>query len=144
MNSTIYESKIDWWVPAVVVFTVALCTAGPLIDNEGLPIAIIMGAFLLILELVMFGSVKYQICDGRLGIRNIFYRWEWFPIDKMSQVRKTHGIIAGAALSTQRVSIQFADRSILKSAMPLEISPKDCDAFITHLRTINPNILVKD
>ncbi len=91
----------------------------------------------------MFGSVKYQICGDRLGIRNFFYRWEWFPISKISEVKKTSGILSAPALSTRRVSIKFSDRKILKSSMPLEISPRDRDAFIARLTQINPGILVK-
>lgn len=143
MESRFYNSKIDWWIPAIVVFTVVMCFLGPLIDGEGLTVSIIMGTFLTILEIVMFASVKYQVKDGRLGVRNIFYRWEWFPIDKISEVKKSGGIIAGAALSTKRISIKFSDRKILKSSLPLEISPKDRDGFMALLKKINPNIEVR-
>ena len=143
MNTTYYKSKIDWWIPALVVFTVIMCFLGPLIDGEGLLVAIIMGIFLFVLEIVMFASVSYQICDGKIGVRNIFYRWEWFPIDKISEVKKTKGILAGSALSTKRISIKFSDRSVLKSSTPLEISPKDRDVFIARLREINPDIEMK-
>lgn len=139
MNQQFYNSKIDWWIPAIVVFTVVMCFLGPLIDGEGLLVSIMMALFLLIFEVTMFASVKYQIRDGMLGVRNIFYRWEWFPIDKICDVKKSGGIIAGAALSTKRISIRFSDRKILKSSMPLEISPKDRDAFIARLKEINPD-----
>lgn len=135
-----YKSRIDWWIPAIVVLTVVLCFLGPMIDGEGILVSIVMGVFLLVFETVMFGSVKYQICDGKLGVRNIFYHWEWFPIDKMSEVKKSHGILAGAALSTKRISIKFIDRSVLKSSMPMEISPEDRDAFMAMLKEINPDI----
>lgn len=138
-----YNSKVDWWIPALGTLTVVMCFAGPLIDGEGLPVSLIMAAFLLILEGVMFGSVKYQICDGKLGVRNIFYRWEWFPIDKMSEIRKTRGFLSGPCLSARRIAISFCDRKILKSSMPMEISPKDRDHFITLLKDINPAIEVK-
>ena len=96
------------------------------------------------MEIVMFASVKYQICDGKLGIRNLFYKWEWFPIDKISEVKKSSGIFSAPALSTKRISIKFSDKKILKSLMPLEISPKDCDGFIAQLKEINPNIVEKE
>lgn len=138
---TIYfKSRIDWWIPAVIVFTVAVASIGPIIDGELYIVGIILGALLGILEIVMFASVKYQISDGKLGIRNMFYKWEWFPIDKISEVKKTNGILSAPALSTKRLSIKFSDRKILKSSMPLEISPKDRDSFITKLKEINPSI----
>lgn len=139
---TFYKSKIDWWIPAVVIFTVAVAFIGPIIDGEIAIVGIIIAALLAAAEIVMFASVKYQICDGRLGIRNCFYKWEWLPIDKISEVKKSSGILSAPALSTRRVSIKFSDRSILKSAMPLEVSPVDRDAFMAHLMKINPDIAV--
>lgn len=143
MDSVFYNSKIDWWIPAVVVFTVAVAFIGPIIDGEIFIVGIIIATLLGTLEIVMFASVKYQICDGKLGIRNFFYKWEWFPIDKISEVKKTSGILSAPALSTRRVSIKFSDKKILKSSMPLEISPKDRDKFIAKLKDINPSIVIK-
>ena len=70
--ATVYKSKIDWWIPAIVLFTVAVAFIGPIIDGEIFVVGIVVAASLAILELVMFGSVKYQICGDRLGIRNFF------------------------------------------------------------------------
>lgn len=142
MKATIYKSKIDWWIPVIVIVTASVAFIGPLIDGEIFWVGLILGVWLAIIEIVMFASVKYQICDGKLGIRNFFYKWEWFPIDKISQVKKSSGILSAPALSTKRISIKFSDKKILKSAMPLDISPKDRDDFIVHLKEINPNIEV--
>ena len=143
MERIYYNSKIDWWIPAMVVFTVAVAFIGPIIDGEIFIVGIFIGVLLGLIEIVMFASVKYQICDGKLGIRSLFYKWEWFPIDKISEVKKSSGILSAPALSTRRISIKFSDKKILKSSMPLEISPKDRDGFIAQLKGINPNITVK-
>ncbi|MCI9284623.1 MAG: PH domain-containing protein [Muribaculaceae bacterium] len=139
-----YKSRIDWWIPAVVVFTAAVAFIGPIIDGEIFVVGIVVAVWLCILEILMFASVKYQICDDRLGIRNPLYKWEWFPIEKISEIRKTSGILSAQALSTKRVSIKFSEKKILKSAMPLEISPKDRDGFIARLKEINPSIVIKE
>lgn len=142
MESTFYKSKIDWWLPLIVIVTASAAVMGPMIDGEAFLVGLIVGIALCIMEIVMFASVKYQICGGKLGVRNIFYRWEWFPIDKISVIKKSIGILSAPALSTKRLSIKFSDKKILKSSMPLEISPKDQDAFIARLREINPDIEV--
>ncbi|MCM1077200.1 MAG: PH domain-containing protein [Bacteroides sp.] len=144
MEATFYKSRIDWWIPAVVVFTVSVAFIGPIIDGEIFVVGIIIGVLLGLMEVVMFGSVKYQIFAGKLGVRNMFYKWEWFPIDRISEVRETTGILSAPALSTKRVSIKFSDRSVLKSSMPLEISPEDRDSFIAKLKEINPSIVIRD
>ena len=143
MEHIYFNSKIDWWIPVVVVVTVSVAFIGPLIDGEIFLAGLLLGIWLCVMEIVMFASVKYQICDGKLGIRNFFYKWEWFPIDKISEVKKSSGILSAPALSTKRISIKFSDKKILKSSMPLEISPKDRDGFIAQLKEINPNIVQK-
>lgn len=143
IKRTVYKTKVDWWIPAVVVFTVAVAFIGPIIDGEILALGIILAVLIGALEIVIFASVKYQICNGQLGVRNFFYKWEWFPIDNISEVKKTSGILSAPALSTKRISIKFSDRKLLKSFMPLEISPKHRDSFIARLKEINPNIEVR-
>lgn len=141
--TTIYKSKIDWWIPAVVVFTMAIAFIGPIIDGEIFAAGIVIAALLGASEITIFASVRYRICGNRLGIRNLLYKWEWYPIDKISEVRKTSGILSAPALSTRRLAIRFSDKKILKSSMPLEISPTDRTGFIAALKTINPDIVVR-
>lgn len=143
MDKAYYKSKIDWWVPVVIIVTASVAFIGPLIDGEIFLVGLLLGVWLCIMEIVLFASVKYQICNGKLGIRNIFYKWEWFPIEKISEVKKSSGILSAPALSTKRISIKFSDKKILKSSMPLEISPRDHDSFIARLKEINPKIKVK-
>ena len=140
MDRTVYKTKIDWWIPAVFIFTVTVAFIGPLIDGEIFIVGIIIATLLCALEIAMFGSVKYQIRSNKLGVRNSLYRWEWYSIDKISEVKKTSGILSAPALSTKRVSIKFCDKNILKSSMPLELSPADRDGFIARLLSINPSI----
>lgn len=83
----------------------------------------------------------YEI-EGNQLIVYQFFRPNRFPINKISEVKKTIGYLATAGMSSRRVSIKFADRTVLKSSMPLEISPKDRDNFIANLREINPNIKI--
>lgn len=65
-----------------------------------------------------------------------------YPVSKIKEVKKTVGYLATAGMSSRRVSIRFVDRSVLKSYMPLEISPKDRDGFIARLKQLNPEITI--
>jgi hypothetical protein len=47
-------------------------------------------------------------------------------------------------MSCRRVSVKFTNRSVMKSAMPLELSPKDRDGFMKQLKEINPAIVIKE
>ncbi len=139
MESKTYRTKIDWWVPAVVVFSVVCCFFGPMIDGDYLA-GIILAVVILAIDVVMFAGVKYQIRGDELGVRN-FFRWTWYPISRISEIKATHSVNSAAALSFHRLAIRFSDKTILKSSMPLEISPKDPAAFIAHLQQINPAIM---
>lgn len=133
-----FKSKVDWWVPVVVIFSVACCFVGPMFDGDywwGVG----LGCAVLAIELFIFTSVKYKIEGNRLGVRS-FYRWTWYPIDKIAVVKRQRSVLSAPALSFDRLAIKFTDKSILKSFMPLEISPKDPASFISRLKQINPNI----
>lgn len=142
-NATVYKSAIGWWIPALVILTASTAFLGPLIDGEIFWVGLLLGLWLAIMEIVMFASVRYQICDGKFGVRNIFYRWEWYPIEKIAEVKETTGILSAPALSARRLAIIFSDRAVMKSSMPLEISPSDRTGFIAQLKALNPAIEVK-
>lgn len=102
----------------------------PLITGGGMSI---LYAFLIL-------GCWYEI-DGNDLVVYQFFKPTRMPISKIKDVKKTTGYLATAGMSHLRVSISFSDRSVLKSYAPLEISPKNRDGFISHLRTINPDII---
>ncbi len=138
MKPIVYKSGIDWWVWLCVLFIVAV-TVTVVIDSSWI-VAIALGGTMLMLLVFMFGC--WYTIDGDDLVVYQFFRPNRFPISKIKEVKKTVGYLATAGLSSKRVSIQFSDRSILKSSMPLEISPKDRDGFIAKLKEINPAIIV--
>lgn len=138
-NKIIYKSKIDWWVWLVLLF-VAVVTVAVALDSTWL-VALSIGGTML-LGVVLIAGCWYEI-DGDQLVVYQFFSPNRFPIDKIAEVKKTTGILATAGMSCRRVSIKFADRSVLKSSMPLEISPKNRDGFIAKLKEINPDIEVK-
>lgn len=138
---TIYKSKIGWWVYAVIAVTIAICMAGPIFYGDILEGVILALGFTLF-EIGCFVSVRYCIDDHRLGVRS-FFRWTWYPIDKIESISESWSVNSSAALSFDRISIRFTDKNILKSTMPLEISPEDRDNFIARLKSVNPDIQTK-
>lgn len=136
---TMYCSKIDWWIWAVLLFSLTVV----IVTGIGLPLwwTVGFGVVLLGFEIVSFLGVKYAI-EGNKLIVYTFFRPRAFPIDKIKDVTFTKGILSAPALSTTRLAIRFTDRTVLRSSMPLEISPRDREAFARHLVSINPNIKV--
>lgn len=137
MEKTIYRSKIDWWVWLVVIGSLAVIWLSA-IGMSWMYVVFVSGLMTLLYAWLMFGC-WYEI-DGEDLVIYQFFRPTRLPIAKIKSVKKTTGYLATAGMSHLRITITLTDRSILKSSMPLEISPKDRDGFIANLTCINPAI----
>lgn len=141
-----YKPKIEGWFWILIfVLTFSLLMVCS-ISEDGLSwpgivvICVFVAIFMILIWLIT--TVKYAIRGTELGVRNLAYKWEWFPIEKIESVESVKSVLAGAALSFNRLSIKFTDRKVLKSTMPLEIAPKDKIEFINDLKSVNPNIKI--
>ena len=64
-----------------------------------------------------------------------------YPIDKIKEIKPTKSVLSSPATSlSHRLAITFTDRKILKSYIPLIISPVRQDEFIRQLLSVNPEI----
>ena len=136
---TVYRSRVDWWVWAVVLLCLAV-SVFMAIDTYWV-ITLLYTVLMFGLIIVGFFGVRYEIEDDTLTVYNLFRPYR-MPISKIAEVRYCRGCAATAGMSLTRLSIKFVDRSVLKSYMPLEISPKDRDGFVAQLQSINPSIKV--
>lgn len=139
MGKTIYKSKIDLWIWAVlmfvlvVIFVIAISCAWwfTLIYGVGILGSILVGVF----------GCWYAI-DGDNILVYQFFMPRKYPVDKIREVRYCKGILSMSALSAIRLAIKFTDRGVLKSYIPLEISPLDRDGFVAQLLAIKPDIKI--
>ena len=140
MTSTdrqIYRSRIDRWVWAVLALPVVALVAIGIESAWWVPVVI--GAAMAVVYGWLMAGCWYEI-DGDTLVVYQFFRPHRMPVMKIRSVARTRGYIATAGMSSRRVTIRFADRSVMRSAMPLEISPADRDGFIARLCEINPQI----
>lgn len=142
MATQYYSTKIDWWLPAVIIFILLLSMSMLLWIGMEWYVALILGIILFGYAGVSCFQISYAIKDDELGVHNQV-KWTWYPIENIKEVRKLKSILASPAMSFTRVSIKFK-RGTTKTAVPLEISPKDRDKFIQDLLKINPNIKVME
>jgi hypothetical protein len=90
--------------------------------------------------LVTLLSIYYRIDGDKLVVYSFFIPAS-YPIDKIKEIKPTKSVLSSPATSlTHRLAITFTDRKILKSSMPLIISPARQDEFIRQLLSINPGI----
>ena len=135
-----YTTKIDWWLPGVIGFILLLVIAMLLWVGIEWYIVLIIAIPLVGIAGLSISDVAYVIKDDELGVKTTA-SWRWYPIEKIKEVRKVKSILAAPAMSFTRVQIKF-ERGTTKTAVPLEISPKDRDKFIQDLLKINPYIKV--
>lgn len=137
-GGTRYNSQWDestWFILGLV----AVCCVVPCFLDDGIwptIISIVMLAFVL----VTFLSIYYHIDGDKLVVYSFFIPTA-YPIDKIKEIKPTKSALSSPATSlTHCLAITFTDRKILKSSIPLIISPARQDEFIRHLLSINPEI----
>ena len=124
------------WI--IVGLTAVACGWPCFIDVGILPVVICLVALAFMLG--TFLSIYYKI-DGDKLVVYTFFVPAAYPIDKIKEIKPTKSILSAPATSlTHRLAITFTDRKILKSYMPLIISPVRQDEFIRQLLAINPEI----
>jgi len=94
------------------------------------------------LAFVLLGLIGtfYKIDGNKLVVYSFFVPTA-YPIDKIKEIKPTKSILSSPATSlTHRIAITFSDRKVLKSSIPLIISPTRQESFIQQLLAINPEI----
>lgn len=141
-NGTRYNSLCDWSTWLMVFFVMAGVLWPLMIDGDTIYRLILIGiavAFV-ILEVILYKGTYYCITDDSLVVY-VFFKPTVLPIDKIESVLPTRSLLSAPATSlAHRLAIKFSDRKVLKSSMPLIISPVRQQAFIAQLVSINPNI----
>ena len=143
MNKIVFRSRVDWWVWTIPLFAVAVSLIACIGSSLWFKLIYGVGYGILMFGLLITGiyGCWYTVEGDSLLVYN-FFRPTRLTISKIKEIKYCRGFIAGPAASTRRLSIKFTDRSVLKSSMPIEISPRDLDAFVKKLLQINPDISV--
>lgn len=137
-GGTKYNSRWDGSTSAMVGAIVIACLWPVLLDDWVLPM--IICAVILVFVLLTLLGCYYRIDSDNLVVYSFFIPTP-YPIDKIKSIKPTKSILSAPAISLiHRIAITFTDRKVLKSSMPLVISPVRQKEFIDQLLSINPNI----
>ena len=138
-RGTLYKSRWDASTWSLIALTLICCVLPFFLNDDGiLPFFVCLGVVISVL--VVLKSVYYRIDDDKLIIYQFFIP-QAYPIDKITEIRKVKTYLSAPATSlTHRIGISFSDKKILKSVMPLVISPVRQSEFISQLQEINPSI----
>lgn len=136
--ATRYNSRWDgstWFILGLV----AACCIVPCFLDDGIWPTIIC-LIMLVFVLLTFIGIYYRIDCDKLVVYSFFVPTA-YPIDKIKEIKPTKSVLSSPATSlTHRLAITFTDRKVLKSFIPLIISPVRQEEFIRQLLAINPEI----
>lgn len=135
-----FKPLIDGSTWSLVALIIVCCVWPLLLETSWVEILILI--FAAIICILPFFSIWYEI-DGSDLVVYQFFRPARFPISKIKSVAPTKTLLSAPATSLKRrIAITFVDRSVLKSSMPLVISPANQQKFIEALLSVNPDITV--
>ena len=125
----VYKSKIDWWLIILIGGLLCYPIVEGIMTQEYLLSLVFVGLSLLVF--LMFRTIKYKIEGQYLRI------WTTkIDIHSIKKVYRTNNPLSSPALSLDRIAIVYNKYD------EILISPKEQSAFIAHLLSINPNIVV--
>lgn len=131
MSSTVYASKVDLWlaalIAAAVLGEVTAVTALALSPVEGRWYLIaLMTALGIVFPIWIFTTTSYQLAEHELTIRSGPFTWR-VPLDSITGVKPTRNPLSSPALSLDRLEITYgAGRRIM-------ISPRHRTDFLAAL-----------
>lgn len=140
-RGVLYRSRWDASTWGLIALSSACCFLPLIFDDDGWTPLFVCVIVTLSLIVVM-ASVYYRIDGDSLIVYQFFIPAE-YPIKKITEIKPVKSWLSAPATSlTHRIGITFLDRSVLKSAFPLVISPVRQEEFISQLKEINPLIKV--
>jgi hypothetical protein len=129
----LYKSKIGKGMVSILIVIHTACSLLMLFDDSWPGILVITPAFALVGYTL---ATTYYVIEGEvLRVRSGLFYNKTFDIKSFRKVVKTNSAITAPAASNDRLELFFNGYD------SVVISPKDKEAFIVHLRSINPDII---
>lgn len=134
-RAKVYPSKVGLELLAFVFLVFGLVIYQ--LVKAGSWIGVMVNGAILILVVLVFLSISYEISGETLWIKSFFWIKKKIPITSITVVQETYNLISSPAASLDRLEILYGrNNSVI-------ISPKDKMEFIEHLKSISPQIMVK-
>lgn len=130
---TVYRSKIDWWLAAILVFGMAVSLLASIkvitASSAGWWVLLITVGLGVGLPLWLLLGTYYSIERDQLLIKSGPFKWK-VPIDDITSITPTSDAISGPALSLERLRIEYG-----RGASVL-ISPRDRGQLMRDIEAV--------
>ena len=129
----LYKSKVGLGMVSVLMVVFIGCSLLMLFDDSWPGIVVITPGFALVAYTL---ATTYYIIEGEtLKVKSGLFYNKSFNIKAFRKIIKTNSAITAPAASNDRIEIFFNGYD------SVIISPQDKEAFIAHLKNINPDII---
>lgn len=126
----------------ILLMLVTVCFIASFFLNDDGCFPIIIAGLIWIFVIVLMISIRYEVKVDQLVVYRLFIPFT-VPVSKIAEIRPIKSYLSAPATSlTHRIALKMKDRSVLKSSMPLVLSPDNQAEFIETLIRINPDIIV--
>lgn len=136
----VFKSKVaKWYVCFCIGMTLAFFGSIYLCYDSTwvLLIDIVFMGICLVMTYDMLLHTDYTITGSNLHIRcGVLYRLD-IPISDITEITHKSTILSSPALSAKRIGLKYGKKNWVY------VSPRDQEAFISALQSLNPSIVVK-
>lgn len=123
-----YRTKVDWWLGLLLLGSVAMCLYFPIVEflREGKTDWLMIGTALIVLFIIgpMF-SIRYVLYPKHLLVSCSIYGSERIPYESIINVKETHNPLSSAALSLDRIRIDYVIKGMQKTVLISPIRKKE-------------------
>lgn len=134
-----YRSKVDWWLGLLLggamVGTLYMALA-PLFQGKGIQWSMVVTAAVTMMIVLPLFGIKYVFYSGHLTICCGMYGKERVEYGTIRQVKETRNPISSAAMSLDRLQIDYLVRGVHKTVL---ISPVRKKEFMNRLEQCREN-----
>ncbi|MBT8299549.1 MAG: PH domain-containing protein [Maribacter sp.] len=131
---TVYKSKIG--LSIVLLLVLVLGTTSYLMIKDGAWLGLLLNILVALVIGYIFIQTRYTIKGDILIVKCTFLINKSYEIKRITKITETNNPLSAPAASLDRLEINFDNYdSVL-------ISPKQKSEFISHLKILNPNIVV--
>lgn len=135
----VYRSKVDWWLGLLlggsVGYMVYLALV-PIVKGEGVEWVITISTiFVLLLVLPLF-AIKYVLYSEHLYVSCGIYGKIRVPYEAISSVKATHNPLSSAALSLDRIQIDYTEKGYHQMVLISPVRKKEFMRKIEEYRNV--------
>ena len=131
---TVYKSKIGVELILILAVAFGLIAVPMLFSGDYKPL--ILNVLILVGIFYILSKTAYTISNKNLNVKCSFLVNIDIDIDSIRKIKETYNPLSAPAASIDRLEIFYNKFDTIL------ISPKDKEAFINHLKRINPTIHV--